>query len=104
MGSAGVGWRDGEERHTTVIEYNNFFLKGKQTNKKTHFFIASSEKNSLFPNSFLFFVFLNKNVRKFFPQASLSVQTRDRRVTCLSALGWFDSISESLVKTHRGLL
>lgn len=56
-------------------------------------------KNSLPPNSFL-----GKNTRKFFPQANLSVQTRDREGTCLSALGWFDRISESLVKTCRGLL
>lgn len=53
-------------------------------------------KNSLTPNSFL-----DKNTGKFFPQANLSVQIRDREVTCLSALRWFDRTSESLVKMCR---
>ena len=36
-GSAGVGWRDGEKRHTTVIEYNKN-LKEKKKEKSFHSF------------------------------------------------------------------
>ena len=48
MGSAGVGWRNGEKRHTTVIEYNkNFFKKRKEQIKTPEKELSNEEMDNL---------------------------------------------------------
>ena len=48
MGSAGVGWRNGEKRHTTVIEYNkNFFKKRKEQIKTPEKELSNEEIDNL---------------------------------------------------------